>query len=201
MYMLNEILLFAPERRQEALDRLTWIFSLFQKHSGFKRAIVARYLGDATRYAILRFWDRPEDWDAFRASPDGGYGRTKPPGIYENEHVLNPLVSFGEAAGSSKGNFLVEIERTVPGDAWDGFLKQQRTMLDVAPRIPGFVWANQLRAKDADQSLVLARFSDREAYERMVDSEAYQEALKSMPEGVSHVQTGCYEVLVDVGAS
>ena len=76
MFLLNEILVFAPDRRQEALDRLAWIHGLMAKRSQRTRcAIVARNVGDSVRHTILRYWDSAGAYQAFREGPDGNYGR------------------------------------------------------------------------------------------------------------------------------
>ena len=78
MYVRNEILVFTPGRGKEGLERLNWIHSLMAPHAGFRDAIVAKYLGDATRHTIMRFWENEEAYDAFRASPDGNYSSNRP---------------------------------------------------------------------------------------------------------------------------
>src|SRR5687767_13401062 len=97
MFAQNEILVFTPGRKQEGLERLAWIHSLMAPQPGFKMAFVAKYLGDGTRHTIMRFWEDEAAYQAFRATPDGNYGRNRPEGLYVNEPVVTPLVSFGEA--------------------------------------------------------------------------------------------------------
>ena len=41
--------------------------------SSFLVAFVAKYLGDGTRYMIMRLWQDESAHQAFRASPDGGF--------------------------------------------------------------------------------------------------------------------------------
>jgi heme-degrading monooxygenase HmoA len=199
MYVRNEILAFGPGRRKEALERLNWIHSLMVPHAGFIQALVGKYLGDVSRHTIMRFWETEEAYDAFRATPDGSYGASRPEGIYTGEPVPTPLMSFGEAAGKATGNFLVKVQREVPAGAWDAFLKQQRSMMELAANLPGLVWARQLMTKDQDKALVVARFRNREEFEQLVDSSQYLEALSLIPQEVKHIRTECFEVVSDVG--
>jgi heme-degrading monooxygenase HmoA len=147
----------------------------------------------------MRFWETEEAYDAFRATPDGSYGANRPEGIYTGEPVPTPLMSFGEAAGKATGNFLVKVRREVPAGAWDAFLKQQASMMELAANLPGLVWARQLRTRDQDQALVVARFRDREAFEQLVESTEYLGVLSRIPQEVRHVRTECFEVVSDVG--
>ena len=199
MYVLNEVLVFGLGRRKEALERLSWIHGLMSPHDGFKQAIVAKYLGDSLRHTIMRFWEDEEAYQAFRATPDGNYGRSRPEGIYTGERVIGPLVSYGEVNGNAAGNFYIKVQREVPAAAWSGLLDQQKAMLDLAPSLSGLVWARQLRAKDQDQALVVARFRSREDFENMIDSTEYVELQKKVPESVNLVRTECFEIVSDIG--
>jgi heme-degrading monooxygenase HmoA len=197
VYLLNEILLFGEGRRLEAIDRLTWIFGLFAPHPGFKRAILGRYLGDTTRHTVLRFWDSEDSFQAFRASPDGGYGRNRPEGIYVGEHVLNPLTTYAEVSGSASGDFLVQIQQAVPEDQWDQFQEHQTAVLAVFSKAPAFVWATCAKADAESQNLTILRFSNRHDYEKVVDGSEYRHVMASLPGSVEHIRTQCFEVLRD----
>jgi heme-degrading monooxygenase HmoA len=197
MYLLNEILLFGEGRHQEAIDRLTWIFGLFAPHAGFKRAILGKYLGDTTRHTVLRFWDKEESFQAFRASPEGGYGRNRPEGIYAGEHVINPLTSYAEASGTAAGDFLVQIQNAVPEDRWDQFQEHQKVVLDVISKMPAFVWANFARAESENQALSIMRFRSRDDFEQIVEGSEYRDVMATVTKGVEHVRTQCFEVLRD----
>src|ERR1044071_9763736 len=114
MFVLNEILVFTAGHRQEGLDRLMGIHGLMAPHLGFKHAIFAKYLGDAARHTIMRFWEDEEAYQQFRESPDGNYGRNRPEGLYAGERVVSPWYSFGEVTGGASGDFIVKIQREVP---------------------------------------------------------------------------------------
>ena len=199
MYVRNEILVFTPGRRGEALERLKWIHSLMTPHAGFIQALVAKYLGDASRHTIMRFWQSEEAYDAFRATPDGSYGSNRPEGIYTGERVPTPLYIYGEATGTANGDFLVKVQREVPTEAWDGFLAQQKTMNDMASKLPGLVWARQLSTKDRDRTVVVARFRSRDDFEQMVESPQYGEIIAKIPENVKLERIECFEIVSDVG--
>jgi heme-degrading monooxygenase HmoA len=165
---------------------------------GFREAIVAKYLGDTSRHTIMRFWEDEDAYQAFRATPDGNYGRNRPEGLYVNERVITPLVSYGEGVGPAQGNFLVKVERAVPAEARDAFMDQQKGMMAMASSLPGLVWARQLRTKDGEGVTTVARFRSREDLENMVESPQYGESLKAIPEGVNLVRIECFEVVSDV---
>jgi heme-degrading monooxygenase HmoA len=198
LFAQNEILVFSPGRRQEGLDRLAWIHSLMAPQPGFKEAFVAKYLGDGTRYTIMRFWEDEAAYQAFRATPDGNYGRGRPEGLYVNERVITPLVSYGEYTGSATGNFIVKITANIDPGVWEDFLALQKVMLGNAPNVPGVVWDRQMRGKDVDAIVGIARLSDRKVYEDLLEDPAYLEFLKAMPAGVELVRVECFEVVSDV---
>ena len=197
MFAQNEILVFTPGRKQECLDRLAWIHSLMAPQPGFKEAIVAKYLGDGTRHTIMRFWEDEAAYQAFRATPDGSYGRNRPEGLYVNEPVVTPLVSFGEATGAATGNFLIKLERTVEPSAWDAFLAHANGVLANAPKIPGLAWAAGFRGKDKDANITLIRMSGRDALEDMLETPMIAAAM-TLPEGVTQVRFECFEIVSEV---
>jgi hypothetical protein len=73
----------------------------------------------------------------------------------------------------------------------------QKRMRDAGGKLPGLVYARQLRARDANAALAVVRFTDRAAWEAFVDSAAYVEASK-LPEGVKHVRTETFEIVSNV---
>jgi heme-degrading monooxygenase HmoA len=184
MFVLNEVLVFTPGRGKEGLHRLKWIHGLMAPHPGFKHAIVTKYLGDATRHTIMRFWENEEAYQAFRATPDGNYGSSRPEGIYAGERVISPWFSYDEAFGSATGDFLVKVQREVPEATWDVFLAQQKAMIEVAPNIEGLVWTRLVRARGHDHSLVVARFHSRADFEDLHESMQYREMLQRIPKAL-----------------
>jgi heme-degrading monooxygenase HmoA len=199
MFAQNEILVFTPGRRQECLERLAWIHSLMAPQPGFKEAFVAKYLGDGTRHTIMRFWDDEAAYQAFRATPDGSYGRNRPENLYVNEPVVTPLESYGEYNnGSLSGDFLVKIRADIDPPAWDAFLAHQQKMLANAPSVPGLVWDRQMRGKNQDSIIGVARMTGRQAFDDLLENPSYLELLRDMPEGVTLVRVECFEVVSDV---
>ena len=91
------------------------------------------------------------------------------------------------------------MQREIPEGAWDAFLTQQKAMREMASKLPGLVWARQLRAKGQDQALVVARFRSRQDFEEMLESSQYNQTIERIPVGATLVRTECFEVVSDVG--
>jgi heme-degrading monooxygenase HmoA len=198
MYVLNEILVYTPGRKQDALDRLSWIHGLMAPHAGFREAIVAKYLGDATRLTIMRFWEDEAAWQAFRASPDGGYGRNRPENLYVNESVATPLTSTGEVAGSAQGNVLVKVQWQVEAEGWERFLAAQA---EAASALPGLVWTRQLRGiRNEDVAIDVLRFRSRDDAEALLDSQTRAEAIAALSGIATPSRTELFEVVSDVSS-
>ena len=199
MYLVNEILVFTPGRRQEGLDRLGWIHSLMAPHAGFIQALVGRYQGDGIRHTVLRFWESADTFQKFHETPDGNYGRNRPEGLYQGESVVPRWESFAEAAGNVKGNFLVKVQREVPEGAWDAFTTYEKELVAARLALGGVEYIRQFRATDQSQALTIARLESRDVYERLLDSPDFSKVMLSAPEGVSLVRTEGFEVVSDVG--
>lgn len=201
MFLLNEILVFTPGRRQEALERLNWIHGLMASKPGFQRAIVAKYLGDGSRHTVLRMWDGEAAYKSFREGPDGNYGRGRPPGLYTNEPVVPQWNSLLETRGTSDGNYLVKVEREDPEDTRTAFGLRQEQLQQFLLALGGFVELLSLRAKDQNRNLTIARYHDRSDFERILESDEYARLSQSMPAGVTRLSTQCFEVVSEVGPS
>lgn len=197
MFLINEILDFGVGRRQEALERLAWIHGLMAPHDGFMRAIVAKYLGDGTRHTILRVWRDEDAYKAFRATPDGSYGKGRPEGLYINEKVVPQWNSLSAEDHLGAGPFLVKTQWEVPEDAWDGFNEANDGVEQLA-RTMGLVGVNEFRATDRSEGLTIGRFENRGAYEALLEHPQFQEIRSAMPEGISRISVACYEVVSDV---
>ena len=197
MFLINEILNFGVGRRQEALDRLAWIHALMSPHDGFVRAIVAKYLGDGTRHTILRLWQDEEAYRAFRATPDGSYGKGRPEGLYVNDPVVPQWNSITAEDHIGTGAFLVKTQWQVPEDTWDAFDAANQRVEQLALTL-GLKGVNEFRATDRSEGLTLGRFESRAAYERLLDSPDFSAIRREMPEGIERISVGCYEVVSDV---
>jgi heme-degrading monooxygenase HmoA len=198
MYLVNEILVFTPGRRQEGLDRLGWIHGLMQPNPGFVQALVGRYQGDSFRHTVLRLWESAEAFQKFRETPDGNYGRNRPEGLYVNEPVVPRWESFLEADGNAKGNFLVKIQREVPDGAWESLTTQLKDVEAAATASGGLVDARNFRATDQSQALTVARFESRDAYESLIDSPSFAKAAAGLPEGVNIIRREYFEIVSEV---
>ncbi len=197
MFLLNEILNFGIGRRQEALDRLAWIHGLMAPHDGFERAIVAKYLGDGTRHTILRLWRDEDAYKAFRATPDGSYGKGRPEGLYANEPVVPQWNSIEAVDHIGAGSFLAKTQWQVPEDAWEAFDAANKRVETLA-RTLGLVGVNEFRAVDRSEGLTLGRFESRAAYETLLDHPGFSAIRRDMPDGISRISVACYEVVSDV---
>jgi heme-degrading monooxygenase HmoA len=198
MFLINEILVFAPGRRQEALDRLAWIHGLMAPSPGFREAIVARDLGHPTRHTVMRVWEDEAAYQQFREGPNGNYGRNRPVGLYTNEQVVPQWNSVHEATGSAQGNYLVKIQRAVPEGAADAsgrYTQGYRDLLgshgDVASH-----WV--FHAKDRPELLAIVRFRNQEAADRFVDSSEHARHVETRPEELPAATIECFEVASEV---
>ena len=200
MFLVNEILVFSPGRRQEALDRLSYIHGLMAPQEGFVNAIVAKYLGDLTRHTVLRFWQDEAAYQKFREGPDGNYGRNRPQGLYTNEQVIPQWNSFsvdGDIAGG--GNYLAKVHQPVPEDGWAGFQQMQGQISAVA-KSAGMKSAAHFRAKDRSEALTVARFGGRQDLEKMFESPDFAKiAGPRMAEGATPPKVECFEIVTEVG--
>jgi len=198
MFLINEVLVFSPGRRQEALGRLAWIHGLMAGHAGFNRAIVAKYLGAATSHTVLRLWQDEAAYRTFRETPDGNYGRGRPEGLYTNERVVPQWNSVIEGSGAAGGAFLVKVQWELAEDAWKPFLDYEKRTAETA-RGHGLVGADTFRAREGNQALTIARFASRDGFESLIDSPELSAARLALPDGAKHVLTQCYEVVSEVG--
>nr|ART39817.1 J25 [uncultured bacterium] len=197
MFAQNEILVFTPGRKQECLDRLAWIHSLMAPQPGFKEAIVAKYLGDGTRHTIMRFWEDEAAYQAFRATPDGNYGRGRPEGLYVNEPVITPLIGLGEMTGTAEGNFLIKLERAIEPSAWEAFGTHAQGVMANSGGLPGLAWVGAFKGKDKDAAITVIRMADRAAFDSLIESPFYANA-NTLPEGVTQVRLECFEIVSEV---
>jgi heme-degrading monooxygenase HmoA len=197
MLLINEILNFGVGRRQEALDRLAWIHGLMAPHDGFVRAIVAKYLGDGTRHTILRVWRDEAAYKAFRATPDGNYGRGRPEGLYINDPVVPQWNSLHDADHLGAGPFLVKTQWEVPEDAWDAFDAANQRVEKLAMTL-GLKGVNEFRATDRSEGLTIGRFESRAAYEALLEHPEFGAIRREMPEGINRISVACYEVVSEV---
>ncbi len=198
MFLLNEILVFAPGRQKEAIDRLEYIHGLMAPSPGFRLGLVAKYLGAATRHTVLRFWEDEAAYQAFRAGPNGNYGRNRPEGLYTNEQVIPAWNQVVEVRGSAQGAFLVKVQRDVLEGAWEaygGWVKQAGERLAARGALVGF---RAFRAKDHDASLIVERFRSRNDFEDALEDPELGRSLAAPPEGVGAPRIECFEVVSEV---
>lgn len=201
MFLLNEILVFTPGRRQEGLDRLTHIHGLMSPKPGFREAIVGRYLGDGIKHTVLRLWEDEAAYLAFRAGPDGNYGRGRPEGLYGNEPVIPQWNSVFEQSTGERGNFLFKVQREQPEDGWDAYLHFAGEVAGLMGELGGMESVSIFRAKDRTESLAIVRFRERADYERMLDNADYAKLLATLPPAPATSPRQCFDVVGDVAPS
>ena len=199
MFLINEILNFTPGRRQEALDRLSYIHGLMAPSAGFVQAIVAKYLGDGTKHTVLRFWESEDAYQKFREGPNGNYGRNRPEGLYVNDQVVPQWNGLYEEEGNAQGNFLVKVQQPVAEDQWDQFTSRNRGIQDVVSNLGGLASARHFRAKDRSEALTVVRWQGRENLERLLESPDFAKLVAPMiAAGAKLPSTECYEVVSEV---
>jgi hypothetical protein len=204
MFLLNEILVFAPARRQEAMARLAYIHGLMASKPGFRRAIVGRYLGDGVRHTVLRMWEDEAAYRSFREGPDGDYGKGRPAGLYFNEAVTpqwNSVLETGAGASGSGEAFshLIKVQFEMPDEAWERFLDQQKRMESVLQPLGGTDHRFVFRAKDRPECLLIIKYPDRAIWERVVDSPEYAKLFDEIRATAKHMRTEGFDVLSEVG--
>jgi heme-degrading monooxygenase HmoA len=185
LFLLNEILVFAPARRKEALDRLAYIHGLMASKPGFRQAIVGRYLGDGVRHTVLRIWEDEDAYRRFREGPDGDYGKGRPPGLYTNEQVTpqwNSVLETGAGAGGDRRDYshLVKVQFEIPEDGWERFLDQEKRLESNVQSLGGVDHRLVCRAKDRPECLVIIKYPDKANWDRLIDSPEYAKLFDEM---------------------
>src|SRR5438445_5972958 len=83
MLFLHERLTATASRQNDVVARVQNIHSYMQKHPGFIRARVARYLGGPNEYLVMRWWRSAEDLAEHGRNPVvPNWGANRPEGIY-----------------------------------------------------------------------------------------------------------------------
>src|SRR5215467_6517467 len=126
MFLFQETLKVNQTRQSELIARQHWIHGLMQPNKGFLGAQLSRYLGNPTDYLVLRMWATEEDFQTFRAGPDGNYGRNRPEGLFEGVASGRRYTSVIESPGSAKGNFLVRSVYGVEPERNDEFVANRQ---------------------------------------------------------------------------
>jgi heme-degrading monooxygenase HmoA len=205
MFLLQEILKVRNTRQSEAVQRLNWIHNLMKPHEGFVRAVVARYLGNPTDYLILRAWESPDAFRAFRQTEDGqNYPKSRPEGLYEAVPVGREWELKIDSPGSGPGDFLVRsIYRVTPENA-EEFIENRKRHDGLALQVPNTAGLQTFQCLDQDSEhsdtfLCIARRTDRDAYNAYLESPQSAEYRSGNRRGLySTVSTECYEVVDEV---
>jgi len=165
MYAQSEIIRVAPGRKGEALERLAWMHGLRQESPGFREAQVAKYLGDATRFLVLRYWQDEESFKAFHAAfvRDYAPANPRPPGLFEIEETIAwQCISERNGPVDGDANFLVKTHRRVPEAVWEAyaaFSAENEQTLNFA--FGGLAQQRKLRAIDGPDLINVFRYAGR----------------------------------------
>ena len=201
MFVQIETLRFTPGRRQEGLDRMTWMHDLMRQHDGFQDALIAKYLGDATHFLVLRTWTDAAAQHAFHAFYMEKHASGRPIGLYSIEENT-PWDRYHERddAGSNHGPFLVKTHRRVPEAAWHDYTAfqqevEQASFADGGPRHQ----LRRLKAFDGTDVLNVNRYASRDDFDRFFESSPYFDLTNRWPEGIELVTTQCFEIVGETG--
>ena len=196
MFLLNEILVFSPGRRQEGFDRLSYIHGLMAPSPGFRQAIVARYLGDPQTHTVLRYWDSAEAFQEFRAGPNGNYGRNRPEGLYTNHPVIPQWQSFAECENPpDDGSLLIKVERPVSAAQWAAYQAYAQATLTLTEKAHGLTSVVAFKAVDQEAGISVTRMRSRADLEAFVDNPEYAATRSMLPADIPHASFGVFEVV------
>lgn len=205
MFLIQEILRVASNRQTEAVRRLEWIHGLMRPNGGFVRAQVARYLGNPTDYLILRMWDSAADYQAFRQTPEGqDYPKSRPQGLYESQRVPMRWQMVLDAGEAGRGRFLQRSVYAVPTGSHEEFIESRRRHDALALEVEGTYHLLTFRCLEedpetADTYLHFAYRQDRDAYNRLLESDQAAQYRASLKPGLTQtISTHLYEVVSDI---
>jgi len=193
----------APGRKGEALERLAWMHGLMQA-PGFCEALVAKYLGDATRFLVLRYWQDEAAYERFHAAwtSEHAPANPRPPGLFEiEENIAWRCISERNEAVEGSADFLVKTHRRVPEAVWDdyaAFSAENERSVNFA--FGGLAQQRKLRATEGTDLLNIFRYASRDDFERYFESAAHQQRTYKWPAGVELVSTQCYDIVSEVRA-
>jgi heme-degrading monooxygenase HmoA len=202
MYAQSEIIRVAPGRKREALDRLAWMHGLMQASPGFCEALVAKYLGDATRFLVLRYWQEEASQKRFHAkwTSEHAPANPRPPGLFEiEENIAWRCIAERNEPVEGDANFLVKTHRRVPEAVWEeyaAFSAENERAMNFA--FGGLAQQRKLRAVESTDLINVFRYASRDDFDRYFESAAHERRTHQWPEGVELVSTQCYEVVAEV---
>jgi heme-degrading monooxygenase HmoA len=204
MFLFQELLKVTQTRQSELIARQHWIHGLMQPSKGFVGAQLSRYLGNPTDYLVLRMWESEDAFTAFRAGPDGNYGKNRPEGLFEGVASGRRYESVIESPGSAKGNFLVRSIYGVEPENDDAFVANRQRHDGLALQVPGTALLNTFKCVDTEGDsvntyLCIAQRVDRDAYNTYLESEQSAEYRKGNVRGMyKTISTQCYEIVDEV---
>src|SRR5262245_45143323 len=168
MLFMHEVLTPASSRQNDLIERVSWIHSYMQKHPGFIRACISRYLGSSTEYLVFRWWRSPEDLADHGRNPEvPNWGANRPEGIYLTGPKTTRWELISSEGAQAAGFFVRNIYR--PSTVADKFDTTLITHLNGAKADGLVLGAEVYRCiQDSeelrDAILSIATFTDRDAY-------------------------------------
>src|SRR5581483_4850808 len=126
MFLLQQVLRCGPGRQAEAVSRLHWIHGQMAAHPGARGMVIAKYLGNATDFLILRQWQDRAAYNGFMASPGGQFPRSKPAGIYDSLDIPHNWEEVLHTPGYASGSFIWRSRYRIEPERWDEFLRLRR---------------------------------------------------------------------------
>jgi len=176
MFVFQERLKVNPYRQSELVARQHWIHGLMQPNPGFVGAQLARFLGNATDYLVLRAWRDEASMAAFRATEAGAnYGKNRPEGLFDGLSCARRHLSSVETSGSGSGNLIVRRHYAVDPQHHEAFVRSRERHDAAVAQAPGTVYLHTLRCIDTEGDgqntfLGIARYESRDAYNAYLQS-------------------------------
>jgi heme-degrading monooxygenase HmoA len=205
MFLFQEFLKVNNRRQSELVQRQNWIHGLMKPNKGFAGADLARYMGNATDYLVLRKWDSEADFLAFRQTPDGqNYPKSRPEGLFEGLPAGRRYDCVIDSKSNAKGGFLVRSTYAVPEGREDEFVANRQRHDGLAQQVPGTVYLQTFRCLDEEGDskgtfLCIARRTDRDAYNSYLESAQAEEYRKGNVRGLyKTLATELFELVDEV---
>ena len=199
MLFMHEVLTPASSRQNDLIDRVSWIHSYMQKHPGFLRGCISRYLGSSTEYLVFRWWQSPEDLADHGRNPEiPNWGANRPEGIY----LVPPRTTRWEltsSEGAQTAGFFVRNIYRPASDVSGDLEKTVSAHLERAKSEQQVLGAEIYRsAQDTEELkgavLSIVRFDDRDAYNTYLQGPLVVE-LDETADQRELLVSGCYEVV------
>ena len=198
MLFLHEKLTATASRQNDVVARVRNIHSYMQKHPGFIRARVARYLGDPNEYLVMRWWRSAEDLAEHGRNPIvPDWGANRPEGIYLVPPKTTRWESVTAASQPWTGFFLRTILKPTavdPAALLADLTRHTEDAISKGEMTSADVFTASTDSEFAGGVLLLAGFEDRDAFNRYLESKDGAEFANPNPQ-FETLLTGCFELV------